>query len=178
LWSLHGYNGTGIEELSEATGLKRGALYYHIGSKEALLYDVLESLLSRLLDASGSMPPAGSFEAKLRFLSRVLMRDIAANHAEWAIFHRDLPALTGPRLEKINDLHQDYEAMWKAVLADGSQAGEFDVLSAEEVSGVLGMHYHADAWIGDRPDADADTVSDQFVRIILDGIASTHAPVG
>jgi len=106
------------------------------------------------------------------------MRDIAANHAEWAIFHRDLPALTGPRLEKINDLHQDYEAMWKAVLADGSQAGEFDVLSAEEVSGVLGMHYHADAWIGDRPDADADTVSDQFVRIILDGIASTHAPVG
>ena len=36
LFARNGYHGTGVQEISEAVGLGRGALYHHIGSKEAL----------------------------------------------------------------------------------------------------------------------------------------------
>jgi len=36
LFSTRGFHATGMAELEKATGLARGALYYHIGSKEEL----------------------------------------------------------------------------------------------------------------------------------------------
>ena len=42
LFSLHGYDGTTVDDILEATGITKGALYYYFASKEALCRAVIE----------------------------------------------------------------------------------------------------------------------------------------
>src|SRR5689334_19079676 len=49
LFAERGFSGVGVNEIGEATGLGRGALYYHISSKEDLLYDITTAYMSELI---------------------------------------------------------------------------------------------------------------------------------
>jgi AcrR family transcriptional regulator len=115
LWATHGYHGTGVEELSQAVGLRRGALYHHIGSKEALLHEIGRGAIERLLASTEDNPTLDPSE-RLRRLSRALMRDIAAHQAEWTVFFREVQWLTGERRNEIFAMRGRYEAIWAAVL--------------------------------------------------------------
>src|SRR4051812_5575304 len=46
LFGKRGYDGTSIEAVLEATGVKRGALYHHFDSKQALFDAVLDRVVS------------------------------------------------------------------------------------------------------------------------------------
>lgn len=48
LFGEHGYEGTSIGAVLEATGVARGALYHHFASKEALFDAVLEREIARI----------------------------------------------------------------------------------------------------------------------------------
>ncbi len=50
LFSERGYHGTSMQHLGDALGLQRGSLYAHIGSKEELLFDVVEEGAGRFLE--------------------------------------------------------------------------------------------------------------------------------
>src|SRR4051812_15717846 len=61
LFAENGYDATGIQELSEAVGLGRGALYHHIGSKELLLFDIItQSVISVVQEAEAILEQSGS----------------------------------------------------------------------------------------------------------------------
>ena len=47
LFSERGYHGTSIQHLADALGLRKGSIYAHIGSKEDLLYDVVNDGAAR-----------------------------------------------------------------------------------------------------------------------------------
>ncbi len=51
LFAKQGYHATGIEDISQAVGLGRGALYHHIGSKEQLLFEISSLGLDELTAA-------------------------------------------------------------------------------------------------------------------------------
>src|SRR5262245_1203545 len=43
-----GFQGAAIDTISAATGVTKGALYYHFGSKEALGYAIVEEIVAAL----------------------------------------------------------------------------------------------------------------------------------
>jgi AcrR family transcriptional regulator len=47
-----GFQGAGIEAILSATGVTRGALYYHFDSKEALGYAIVEEIVTKVIDDS------------------------------------------------------------------------------------------------------------------------------
>ncbi len=49
LFSERGYHGTSMQHLGDALGIQRGSLYAHIGSKEDLLFDVVDEGAERFL---------------------------------------------------------------------------------------------------------------------------------
>jgi AcrR family transcriptional regulator len=51
LFGERGYDGTSIEAVLEATGVKRGALYHHFESKQALFDAVLDRVVSDIASA-------------------------------------------------------------------------------------------------------------------------------
>lgn len=169
LWAAKGYHGAGIEELSRAVGLQRGALYHHIGSKEALLHEVARQAIVRLLEATEDDPSLPS-ATRLQRLSRVLMADIADHQAEWTVFFREIGWLTGDRRDEIFELRATYEARWVEVLEQGALRGELRPVDPIAVKGILGMHNYAYLWLWPAGRLPADAISGTFVDLLLHGL--------
>src|SRR3954453_21590280 len=78
LFAENGYDATGVQELSEAVGLGRGALYHHIGNKEQLLFDIITmSVIDVVQQAEALLDEPLSAEEKVRRLSRMMMATVS-----------------------------------------------------------------------------------------------------
>ena len=51
LFAERGFGSVGISEVGEVAGLGKGALYYHINSKEELLYSIMTDYIIQLIAA-------------------------------------------------------------------------------------------------------------------------------
>jgi AcrR family transcriptional regulator len=171
LFARNGYHGTGINELSKAVGLGRGALYHYIGSKETLLYEIsktqvdrmnafAESLLARDLDA----------EPQLRALARELLRNIAEHRAEWTVFFREYSALTGEWRDRVVAARERYEAHWRQTLQQGAREGVFAPVPPLLVKGILGMFNYSYLWYEPAGPISPDELADEFLDALLNGI--------
>src|SRR3954451_6201583 len=78
VFALQGFHATSIDDLVEATGLKRGGLYHYISSKEDLLIAAHERFIEPLLENARAIAaedlPA---EEALRRLAHALIAHIA-----------------------------------------------------------------------------------------------------
>jgi AcrR family transcriptional regulator len=54
LFGRYGFEGTSIEAVLDAVGIKRGALYHHFESKKALFDAVLDRAIARIADVAGA----------------------------------------------------------------------------------------------------------------------------
>lgn len=178
LFAKNSYHGTGVQELGEAVGLGRGALYHHIGSKEALLEDIAtrhvkavthygEELLAQDLSA----------EEKLRRLSRVQMRTLADHLPDMIVATRDVPTVRAPLRRRIVAWRDRFEAVWVAIVDQGVAAGEFRPLDPVAVKGILGMHNFGYMWVRPQGRLAPEEIADVFCDIVLGGIrAERYAP--
>jgi len=158
-----------MEALTRSTGLQRGALYHHIGSKEELLHEVVHRAIQRLLELSmvDNDRPA---REQLKELSRTLMVDIAAHQDEWTVFFREIGYLTGQRRADIFALREQYEQRWVDVVQRGVASGEFRPVHPLVVKGILGMHNYSYLWLRPTGGMDAAAIADLFSTVLLDGL--------
>lgn len=174
LFARNGYHATGIAELSEAVRLGRGALYHHIGSKEALLFEISREQVEQLVrEAQLVMGTSESPLEKLSVIARNLMVNIAAHTAEWAVFFREFSALTGERLEVILRAREVYEGLWRSVLQEGAAAGALEVVDPVLVKGILGMFNYSYLWFDPKGALSPEDVADRFTHLLLNGMAVT-----
>ncbi|WP_280350457.1 TetR/AcrR family transcriptional regulator, partial [Nocardia abscessus] len=95
LFAEKGFHGTGVAEIGERADVQRGALYYHIGSKEELLWQILRDYIQRMLaDAEQIADGPDDPVTKLRRLIHSYVRLIIRHQREVAIQLRDVRART------------------------------------------------------------------------------------
>lgn len=171
LFARNGYHATGLSELGDAVGLGRGALYYHIGSKENLLYELSVKHVEEMV-AYGEKALDSRLGAEERFrrLSRKLMRVIADNLPELTVFFREINSLSGERHDRLMELRGRFENVWLQVLGDGEAEGLFQHGDALTVKGVLGMHNHSYLWIDPHGSLSPEEVADRFCDLLLHGL--------
>lgn len=80
LFAEKGYDGVGMREISEASGVKTSSIFYHFGSKSALFKEVVENRYKGIVDmvrqAIESLhDPEQKMERILGVLFDVLLRD-------------------------------------------------------------------------------------------------------
>ena len=59
LFARHGYAGAPIAELAAACGLSKSLLYHYYGSKDAILFAVMDGHMAELLEVVDTPPTAG-----------------------------------------------------------------------------------------------------------------------
>jgi AcrR family transcriptional regulator len=176
LFAENGYNATGVQELSEAVGLGRGALYHHIGSKERLLFEVVTLHVVDVVEEARAVRALQvTAEEKVRRLSRLMMATIASHLPEWTVFFRDLGALSGSLRRDALLVREAFEDVWSGVIDEGVRAGEFRHLDPIVVKGILGMHNYSHVWIRERGRLAPEEIADAFSAVVLDGIRR-HSP--
>jgi len=166
-----GYHATGVAELGDAAGIKRGALYYHIGSKEDLLYQLsrrhVEEALTRgravTADTTGAVD-------KFRLLVREHLRTLAARRDEVIVVMHEMYALTGRRAKELNKLRSEYEQLFAAVLREGVDEGVFTSAERIEVLGVLSMLNYTYVWLDPNGPISVDEIAERLTDLILHGV--------
>lgn len=173
LFSQRGYHGTSMQHLADALGLQRGSLYAHIGSKQELLFDVVDEGADRFLQrGTEAVAMQGPAAARLR---RLLVGHIetAIEHLdsatvflnEWRYLPADLRAL-------IKEKRDRYENMVRMIVSDGIAAGDFradtDVGFAARL--VLSAGNWTYTWY--RPDGDLgpQEIGERFAELLIRGL--------
>ena len=173
LFSERGYHGTSMQHLADSLGLLRGSLYAHIGSKEELLFEVVDAGADRFLQrGSDALRRGGSAAQRLsRFL--VAHTETAIEHLESAtVFLNEWRYLSEDLRTVVKAKRDRYEAMVKEIVADGIAAGEFrpDVDVAMAARLVLSAGNWLYAWY--RPDGELSPaqIGESFAGLLADGL--------
>ncbi len=136
LFAAQGYEATSIDNVLDAAGVSRGALYHHFSGKEALFEAVLESVEEQLaadvVDAAEAAPePRLALQAGcLAWLQR--LRDPVIRR----IVLVDAPAVVGwERWREIDECH--WFGLLKAALAEALPPSRLDATSLDVLAHML-----------------------------------------
>jgi TetR/AcrR family transcriptional regulator, cholesterol catabolism regulator len=174
LFSIKGYHGTTIRDISERSGILSGSLYAHIRSKEDLLFDITNRGADAFLESlTPIMEGKGSAIEKLRKALIAHIR-VVANHLDAAtVFFHEWKALSKDRRAIIQSKRDTYESMWNRLLEEGARQGE---LFCRDFKFVRLLILSAGNWLYQwyRPDGglSPEEIAERFMEVILHGIAA------
>ena len=168
LFAEKGYQAVGVAEIGEAVRLGRGALYYHIGSKEELLFDIVIQYITSLVSVGTQiLRDVDSPEERSRELSRHMRLVVVDNLSELSVCFRETESLTGQRHQDVAAQHAKYQGLWAETLADGYKKGVFRLLPPVALKGLLGMYFHSFLWLNPHGKSTAREIADIFSDMVL-----------
>ncbi|GAB5469298.1 MAG: TetR/AcrR family transcriptional regulator [Rhodospirillales bacterium] len=176
LFAAKGYNGVGVAEIGAATGLGRGALYHHIGSKEDLLYDIASRYIAELVESGRAI--AANYPdpvERIHRLSRHLMRIVGQHLAEMTVCFREVGALTGEHYRTVSKLHSDYQQIWEDAIVAGAASGDFRPVDRIAVKGLLGMFFYSFLWLKPGGDHAPEEIGDIFSDLVIRSLAADQS---
>jgi AcrR family transcriptional regulator len=171
LFTRNGYHATGVQELGDAVGLGRGALYHHIGSKENLLYQIsIRHVYTMVALGEEILAMEIPADEKFRLLSRRLMAIIADNLPEITVFFHEYRSLSRKHRDELIEIRDRFEALWVRILDEGVEQGIFRPMPPVVVKGVLGLFNYSYVWIEAGGKESPEQIADIFSDLALGGL--------
>ncbi|AYF86459.1 MULTISPECIES: TetR/AcrR family transcriptional regulator [unclassified Pseudomonas] len=169
LFAEQGYGQVSMRDLAAQLGIKAGSIYYHVESKEALLFEFIEELYEQLLDNAAlatrrHRDPAACLAA--------LIDAHLALHQPMGLHFRlaelEARCLSGERLEQARTLRQAYEA---ALLEPLQQlAGHpLDAAGRGAVASIVSLLNQLPAWL-DASGLPAEQGLELMKRMVLGSV--------
>lgn len=170
LFGRHGYHAVSIRDIAQALGQQPSAIYFHVPSKQELLYELalighrghLEALRSSLLEAGAE--PVDQL--------RVLVAAHVGGHMTYPsmarLTNRELGALTPEQLRLVLDIRMQTEQVFIDVIERGRRMGVFgaeDAFLASKAIGAMGVRL-PEWWAPGGPRT-REQVIEQYVAIAL-----------
>lgn len=179
LFAQHGYEAVGVPELCNATGLARGAFYYHADSKDRILLEISKTYMDRLIaDGQAILDDNLRADTAIERLSEAFVRMGDTDHDEMVVCFREHHLLGAANRKKLQKMYGAYQDIWEGAVSRGVDQGIFRPVHSIEFRGILGMHFFSFLWMEAKKTTPADTVARYFSRLILDAIrVGDSAPV-
>jgi AcrR family transcriptional regulator len=176
-----GYHGTSINDIAQATGLTKGALYFHFKSKEDLLKRFMEEYESRFLDGlilTVSHVEGGALD-KLEKVTRYCAAFGYYNRELCVSFTKLAAELMGVRLgiePEIKRIYRKYQDFLKKIVAQGKKEKVFGEEINPDLTALLIMAFHDGMllqWSMNKDKLKGDNFVKNYRKILLDGILSS-----
>jgi len=149
LFSRQGFGATSLNDIAEALGVTKVALYYHIKNKEEILrliyllvLNIAEEPLRRI--AESELSPV----EKLRHAVEHHISVTVNTSPAIKVFYREHAYLTGPFAREIIQREKDYERYFEQIIQEGIAKGVFkpDFDAKIITFGLLGMCHWLSQW--------------------------------
>jgi AcrR family transcriptional regulator len=128
LFASRGFHATGIRQLAETVGINSSTLYHYMGTKEDLLFAIVQDSSRRLIDAAQRLVDLASTpEAMMCALVQMHVSVHATHRAETAVVDNELRHLDSDRRHHAVELRDVYENFWTITIAAGVKDGSFTV---------------------------------------------------
>jgi AcrR family transcriptional regulator len=177
LFAERGFRNTTVRDIADAAGILSGSLYHHFDSKESMVDEILQTFQEELFagydEILNSHRPV---REKIEAAVRLSFEAIDTHHHEVAIFQNEADWLVGlgERFAYLTDRHAQSRQVWLTLLTEGVESGALKA----DIDLELAYRFIRDTvWVAVRwyrPDGElsAETVADQYLSILLDGIAA------
>ncbi len=176
LFAERGFRNTTVRDIADAAGILSGSLYHHFDSKESMVDEILQTFQSQLFAAYDEVLASGlSPRQKIEAAVRLSFEAIDEHHHEVAIFQNEADWLSGlgERFAYLADRNAQSRQVWLTLLTDGVASGalkpDVDVELAYRF--IRDTVWVAVRWYRPGGGLSAEAVADQYLSILLDGIA-------
>ena len=126
LFAQKGFENTSVQEIVDAVGVTKGAMYYYFASKDDLLYEIYARLLraqtARLESIASSDAPTAE---RLHAMAVDVVQTTLANLQDVTIFVRSLHLLSDERLAAVRETRRNYAARFRDLIEEGQREGTF-----------------------------------------------------
>jgi TetR/AcrR family transcriptional regulator, cholesterol catabolism regulator len=123
LFRRNGYEATTIRMLARQLGIQSASLYYHIGKKEDLLYELSVEALREIDAAVGeAVRGAGTAIERLEALIHAHVETALAYQDAHAVMLLELRSLSPDRMQEVIGLRTRYERLVERVVAEAQAA--------------------------------------------------------
>lgn len=177
LFSERGYHGTSMQHLGEALGLLRGSLYAHIGSKEELLFEVVDGGAERFLARARAAADRDAPAADRLTTLLVAHVETVSEHIDAAtVFLNEWRYLSEERRAIIQAKRDEYERIVRSVIEDGVARGEFrsDLETSLATTLVLSAANWTYTWYRRGGSLTAADVGEAFADQLIQGLRPTQ----
>ncbi|GHF49727.1 TetR/AcrR family transcriptional regulator [Streptomyces morookaense] len=170
LFAEQGYDRTSVQEIVEAAGVTKGALYHYFGSKDDLLHEVYGRVLrlqQERLDAfARSDAPV---ERRLRDAAADVVVTTIENLDDTTIFFRSMHHLGEEKLKQVRAERRRYHERFRALVEEGQQTGVFSTATPADlvVDYHFGSVHHLSAWYRAGGPMGAREVADHLADLLL-----------
>lgn len=172
LFARHGFARTSIAQLSKECNASKAWIYHYYDSKEAILFDILDSHIRLLLEAVRTADdPAAEPVERLRRLIGALLRAYRHSDEKHQIQLTDMAILPAAQQARIKAMEREIVAVFAGALAALNPAldGNAKLLKPVTMSliGILNWHY---TWWRDDGPLGLDDYVDLATRLVVDGV--------
>jgi AcrR family transcriptional regulator len=174
LFSRQGYAATSTREVAALLGMQKASLYYHIESKEDLLYFICKSTLERVrADVEAAIQDVHDPLERTRVLICAHIESMLRDKDEHATTLTEMYALSPDRLAQIVALREGYVDLVRSVLHDAQKAGVLrDDLDVRYLNlGLLGLMNRVLVWYRRRGPLSPARLGQLLAVIFLTGAA-------
>jgi AcrR family transcriptional regulator len=174
LFKEKGYHNTSIKDISQEVGLEGGALYYHIKSKEAVLFEIGEDAINQLLGEmekihNADLPP----KEKLKAAIETQITFFINRFYETCVFLIETKALGDEYQQHYLAKRDRYEEIWRKIIRDGMRKGEFKQSNVKLTTvAILGMLNWLVVWFKPGKGWSSKDIVQEFTKVILKGLES------
>ena len=167
-----GFHGASMNDIAEATSLKKASLYHHVASKQEILFELLDRALQLLLEQISSITSQNiSADKKLRLMIQEYLQILVENIdlASVLLFeHRSLDRRQHARHVPNRD---KFELLWKDVLMEGGQAKLFKCDNpALATRALLGQLNWTITWYRPGGPLTIEEIANAYSELLLNGL--------
>ena len=170
LFAERGFERTTVQEIVDAAGVTKGALYHYFGSKDDLLHEVYARVLrlqqERLDSFAGADAPV---EQRLRDAAADVVVTTIENADDTMIFFRSMHQLSPEKQRQVRAERRRYHERFRALVEEGQRTGVFS--SAVPAELVVDYHFgsvhHLGTWYRRDGRLPATEVADYLADLLL-----------
>ncbi|MEV3979478.1 TetR/AcrR family transcriptional regulator [Nonomuraea sp. NPDC049758] len=178
LFAARGFEGTSVQEIVQAAGVTKGAMYHYFDSKDDLLHEIYARLLRMQMDRLTRIADGpGTIRERLHRAAADVVETTTANLDDSKIFFRSMHLLATEKQKTVRAERRRYHERFRDLVADGQRTGVLsDRVPAElVVDYFFGSVHHLGTWFhADGPLTGAQ-VGKHFADLLLNSLGAGDA---
>lgn len=174
-----GFENTTTRDIAKAAGISNAALYYYFDSKEHLLYQALDEIVSTGLKRIKEIEQSNKIlSEKLRAITDMYTKYYAGETDKMKLLVLDQKSLTPEHKKKLNKKQREYLDVMVKILKDLKEKGE--IIDLDPIAcafAFFGMVHWAYRWYDPKGKIKPAQLSEIFTKIFTRGIYSDRSEI-
>lgn len=175
LFSKKGYAATSTREIAAVLRIQKPSLYYHIQSKEDLLYTICKSSLDKIRDdVEQATSRIDSPLERVSALVRAHIESMLQDQAQHSATLSEMRGLSKDRLADVIARRDAYESLVRSILLDAQKGGLLrnDIPAKYLCLYLLGLMNRVEIWYRPTGPLSPRQLADMFITIFLTGASA------